>query len=123
MFRAKRQQYPYLQEENRVLREHVGEDTRLRFSNEQRARLARKGKKLGWAGLKEAATLVTPQTVMRWHRELIAKKYDGSKARRGERKRDREELRTAVLRMAQENATWGYRRIEGALKDLGIEVS
>lgn len=113
----------YLQEENRILREHAGKGTRLRFTNEQRSRLARKGKKLGWAGLKEASSLVTPQTIMRWLRELIAKKYDGSQARKKPRKRDRDELRATVLRMAQENATWGYRRIEGGLKDLGIEVS
>ena len=113
----------YLQEENRVLREQLGEGKRLRFTNEQRGRLARKGKKLGWSSLKEAASLVTPQTIMRWHRELIAKKYDGSRRRHGPRLRDCEELCEAVLRMAHENATWGYRRIQGGLKDLGIDVS
>ena len=49
-----------------------------------------------WAGFMEAATLVTPQTIMRWRRELIAKKYDGSKARRGSLIPDKEELQTAV---------------------------
>ena len=67
----------YLKEENRVLREHLG-GRRIRFSNEQRRRLARKAKALGREGLREISGLVTPDTLLRWYRKLIAGKYDGN---------------------------------------------
>ena len=54
----------------------------LRLNDDQRRRLAAKGKELGLCGLRELVTLVTPETIMRWHRELSARKYDGS-AKRG----------------------------------------
>src|ERR671930_807918 len=71
----------YLKEENRVLREQL-RGRRLRFTDGQRRRLARKGKILGRRALDEMAGLVRPETILRWYRELIAKKYDGT-ARRG----------------------------------------
>lgn len=71
----------YLKEENRVMREQLG-DQRLRFTDDQRRRLAAKGRPLGRQRLEELAGLVTPETLLRWYRELIARKYDGS-ARRG----------------------------------------
>src|SRR3954470_19593190 len=71
----------YLREENRVLREQLGE-RRLRFSDDQRRRLAAKAKGLGRKLLAEIATVVTPETLLAWHRKLIAQKYDGS-GRRG----------------------------------------
>src|SRR6188474_100222 len=67
----------YLMEENRVLREQMGM-RRMRFSDDQRRRLAAKAKKLGRKLLSEVATIVTPETLLAWHRKLIAKKYDGS---------------------------------------------
>jgi len=67
----------YLREENRVLRELHGRK-RLRFTDDQRRRLAAKGKSLGRRGLREFSSIVTPDTILRWHRELIARKYDGS---------------------------------------------
>ena len=70
----------YLKEENRVLREQLG-GRRLRFTDEQRRRLAAKARALGRDGLKEVAGLVTPDTLLRWYTRLIAKKYDGSKRR------------------------------------------
>ncbi len=63
----------FLQEENRVLKEQLG--ARLRFSDDQRRRLAAKGKELGRKLLEEVATLVTPDTILRWHRQLIARKW------------------------------------------------
>jgi hypothetical protein len=75
----------YLLEENRVLREHVG-GGRLRFTDAQRRRLAEKGKRLGRERLRALASLVTPDTILRWYRELVAKKYDGSSRR--ERRRE-----------------------------------
>ena len=70
----------YLQEENRVLREQLG-GKRLRLSDDQRLRLAVRAKKLGWRLLQELTTIVTPATLLAWHRRLIARKYDGSKRR------------------------------------------
>src|SRR5438270_13226565 len=71
----------YLREENRVLREQLG-DRRLRLNNDQRRRLAARAKGLGRKLLTEVATIVTPETLLAWHRKLIAQKYDGS-AQRG----------------------------------------
>ena len=67
----------YLREENRVLREQLGEQ-RLRLSDDQRRRLAAKAKGLGRKLRREVATIVTPETLLKWHQRLIAQKYDGS---------------------------------------------
>ena len=71
----------YLREENRVLREQLG-NRRIRFTDEQRTRLAERAKGLGRRALRDIATLVTPETLLAWHRKLIAQRYDGS-TRRG----------------------------------------
>ena len=112
----------YLQEENRVLREQLG-GKRLRFNDAQRRRLAVRAKKLGWRMLHELTTIVTPATLLAWHRRLIARKYDGSRQRGPGRPRVLEEIRRLVIRMATENRDWGYRRIQGALANLGHEVA
>src|SRR5499427_3134849 len=108
----------YLIEENRVLREQIG-NRRLRFSDNQRRRLAARAKKLGRRLLAEVATIVTPETLMAWHRKLIAQKYDGSSFRTPGRRRTAKEIAALVVRMAEENRAWGYRRIQGALANLG----
>jgi putative transposase len=108
----------YLQEENRVLRQQLG-GKRLRLSDEQRRRLAAKAKKLARRVLREMATIVTPETLLMWHRKLIAQKYDGSKHRGPGRPRTRQKIQDLVVRMATENRDWGYRRIQGALANLG----
>jgi putative transposase len=69
--------------------------------------------------LQELTTIVTPATLMAWHRRLIAQKYDGSKQRGPGRPRTKDEIRELVVRMATENRDWGYRRIHGALANLG----
>ena len=112
----------YLQEENHVLREQLG-SKRLRWNDDQRRRLAVKAKKLGRRVLHELATIVTPETLLAWHRKLIARKYDGSKQRGPGRPRTRDEIQQLVVRMATENRDWGYRRIQGALANLGHEVA
>ncbi|HKD01633.1 MAG TPA: hypothetical protein VKB77_04365, partial [Terriglobales bacterium] len=112
----------YLEEENRVLREQLG-DKRLRFNDDQRRRLAVRAKKLGWRVLHEVTTIVTPATLLGWHRRLIARKYDGSKQRGPGRPRVLEGVDRLVVRMATENRDWGYRRIQGALANLGHEVA
>ena len=100
----------YLREENRVLREQLGH-RRLRFDDDRRRRLAVRAKGLGNKLLREVATIVTPETLLAWHRRLIAQKYDGSGKRGCGRPRKSEEIEDLVVRMAQENRSWGYRRI------------
>ncbi len=111
----------YLQEENRVLREQLGAE-RLLFTDVQRRRLAAKAKKIGRNGLFEIGTLVTPDTLLRWYRRLIAKKYDGSQARRAGRPKTAAEIERLILWMARDNPRWGYTRIRGALHNLGHEI-
>ena len=108
----------FLMEENRVLREQIG-TRRMRFSDDQRRRLAVKAKQLGRKLLSQVATIVTPETLLAWHRKLIAKKYDGSLFRTPGRPHTATEITTLVIRMAEENRAWGYRRIQGALANLG----
>src|SRR5215831_1965958 len=108
----------YLLEENRVLREQIS-SCRLRFNNDQRRRLAVKAKRLGRKLLDQVARIVTPETLLGWHRKLIANKYDGSRSRMPGRPRTVAEVEALVVRMAEENRDWGYRRIQGALANLG----
>ncbi len=103
-----------LQEESRVLRDQLG-GKRLRFTDEQRRRLAVKAKAVGRKGLFELDILVTPDTLLRWRRQLIARKYDGSKTRRPGRPKTAVEIEALIVRMARENPRWGYTRIRGAL--------
>lgn len=112
----------YLQTENQVYRELLG-NRRPRFTNDQRRRLAAKAKKLGRKALSGMDCIVTPDTLLRWYRKLIAKKYDGSKNRRPGQPRTREEIENLIIQMAKENTSWGYTRIVGALKNLGISIS
>jgi putative transposase len=79
--RQQRDVIDYLQEENRVLREQLG-PRRLRFTDAQRRRLAAKAKTVARRVLRDLATIVTPDTLLAWHRTLIAKQYDGSARRR-----------------------------------------
>src|SRR5947209_17018103 len=104
----------YLREENRILREQLG-DRRVRFNDDQRRRLAVRAKGLGRKLLAEVASLVTPDTLLAWHRKLIAEKYDGHNQRGPGRPRTRKEWQGLIVRMAEENRTWGYRRIQGAI--------
>lgn len=112
----------YLREENRVLREQLGE-RRLRLNDDQRRRLAAKAKGVGRNLLAEVATIVTPETLLAWHRKLIAQKYDGSGNRGLGRPRISSEVEALVVRMAAENRDWGYRRIQGALSNLGHKLA
>ena len=111
----------YLQAENRALLMQLG-GKRLRFTDQQRHRLAVRAKAVGRKGLFELDTLVTPDTLLRWHRQLIARKYDGSKSRRPGRPKTPDEIEKLIVRMARENPRWGYTRIRGALSNLGHEI-
>ena len=112
----------YLQEENRVLREQLG-PRRLRFTDDQRIRLAAKARVLGRRVLEELRSIVTPDTLLAWHRTLIARKYDGHQRRGRGRPPIAAEIREWVVRMATENRSWGYTRIQGALANLDHQVS
>ena len=119
--RVLQQQIDYLKAENRTLKEAIG-DRKIRLSDDHRRRLAVLGKALGRKALSEVATIASPETILRWYRELVAKKYDGSKLRTPGRPRIRNEITNLILRMARENETWGYTRIRGALANLGHHV-
>ncbi len=120
--RHQQQIITYLIEENRILQAHLG-GRRLRLTDTERRRLAALAHPLGRQRLKEVASLATPDTLLRWYKRLIAQKFDGSKQRQQlGRPRVAEEVEQLVIRLAEENATWGYRRIQGALANLGHQI-
>jgi hypothetical protein len=82
-----------------------------------------KGKILGRRRLAGIVGSVTPETILRWYRRLVAKKYDGSHARRPGRPSTKADLAALVVRIAQENPSWGYTRTRGGLKNLGHDVA
>lgn len=109
----------YLLEERRALIEQAGGTSKLRFTDAQRRRLAVKAKTVGRPLLKRLDTLVTPDTLQRWYKRLIAVKYDGSRRRGLGRPKTTPDIEALVVTMAQDNDGWGYTRIVGALKHLG----
>jgi hypothetical protein len=109
----------YLVAENRILRQQIKGCVQL--NDGERKTLAEIGKKLGKQALQEVATIVKPDTILAWHRKLVAQKFDGSQQRkRPGRPAVHTELETMVVRLAQENRTWGYDRIVGALSTWAI---
>ncbi len=120
--RHQQQVITYLQAENRVLKAQLG-GRRLRLTDTERRCLAALAHPLGRTRLQEVATTATPDTLLRWYHRLIAQKFDGSHHRRHlGRPRVAEEIEQLVVRMAEEHATWGYRRIQGALANLGYST-
>ncbi|HWI55829.1 MAG TPA: helix-turn-helix domain-containing protein, partial [Bacillota bacterium] len=110
----------YLQEEFKVLKEQLGK--RPRFNDDQRRRLAAKAKRVHPERLKRLSPLVSPRTLLEWHRRLVARKYDGAAKRAPGRPSTPKEVRELVLQMACQNRTWGYTRLQGALRNLGQEI-
>src|SRR5215470_3979049 len=112
----------YLAAENRILRAQL--NGCLQLSDAERATLGEVGFRLGRKALSEVATVAQPDTILAWHRRLIARQFEGSRARRvrGRPRIDRE-VEGLIIRMAKENRSWGYDRIVGALANLGHEVS
>lgn len=108
----------YLLAENAVLREHL-RGQRLLFSNAQRRRLASAASKLGRKALAKLDTLVTPDTLFRWYRRLVACKYDGTARRSRSQPARTTDIVQLVRRMANDNPSWGYTRIRGALRNIG----
>ena len=103
----------YLQEENRVLRAGL-RGKRLSLSDDERRRLAVKAQALGREALAQIASVATPATLLRWYRCLIAAKYDGSKNRSPGRPPTAKDIRELIVRVAQENPTWGYTRLRAS---------
>src|SRR5216683_1180044 len=112
----------YLAAENHTLKSQI--KGRLRLSDGQRATLAGIGKRLGRKALQEAACIGKPDTILGWYRKLVAQKFDGSK-KRGLAGRPRVDaaIEELVVKLARENAGWGYDRIVGALANLGHKIS
>src|SRR5258706_9850513 len=111
----------YLKAENLTLRKKFG-GKRIRFTDTERRRLARKAKPLGRKRLRELSPIVTPDTLLRWYRELVAQKYDGSARHSPGRPRIAGEIQNLIVEMASDNPRWGYTRIRGALSNLGFIV-
>ena len=107
-----------LRHQLQVLRRHVG---RPRFRWSDRLFLAAASCHLARETWR--AFLVTPQTVLRWHRELVRRKWSRGAGRRPGRPSLAEATRALILRLARENPRWGYQRIQGELAKLGLRVS
>jgi hypothetical protein len=104
--RRDREMLAYLIGENRMLRRQLG-GRRLRLTDDDRRKLAARACRLGRRALREVATIVTPDTLLRWHRQLIVRKW--TYAGTGTRRRGvLAEIRRLVGRIANENPTWGY---------------
>jgi putative transposase len=114
----------YLRTENQILKEKLGR-RRILLDDDQRRRLAVQGKVLGRKLLEEVGTLVTPDTLLRWHRLLVAQKWDYSDRRPHKLGRPpvADAIKELVVRLAKENPRWGYVRIQGALANLGHQLS
>src|SRR6266481_3680697 len=121
MSRHQQEVISYLIEENHVLREQMG-NRRLKFNDDQRRRLAAKAKKLARKTLGQVATIAAPETLLTWHRNLIGRKHAGSPRQPRGRPPTHPEIAALVVRMAEENRSWGYRRIQGALASLGHDL-
>ncbi len=115
-------QNEYLVTENRILKNQI--KGRLRLTDPERISLAEMGRRLGRKALEEVAQIVRPETILGWHRKLIAMKFDGLKSRSSVgRAPTAQAIEELVLQFARENRSWGYRRIVGAISNLGQEVS
>jgi putative transposase len=112
----------YLAAENRILKAKL--QGRLRLSDTELVALGEIGHRLGRKALGEVATTALPDTILGWYRRLVARKFDGSHARRAPgRPPIGKEIVELIIRMAKENRSWGYGRIVGALANLGHQVS
>ncbi len=112
----------YLAAENEILKSKLNKP--LRLNNYERIRLAKIGKRIGLNALKEIACIVKPETILEWFRRLVAKKFDGSKFRKKTgRPRIDHKLESLILKFVEENPSWGYDRIVGALSNLGYKES
>jgi putative transposase len=110
-----------LQAENCLLKGRM-RGKRIRFTDAERALLARKAKAVGRKGLLELDTIVSPDTLLRWHRCLVAQKWNFVERRSRGRPGMMGHISELIVRMAHENPRWGYTRIQGALANLSHKV-
>ena len=111
----------YLLEENRALRGQL--EKRVKLTDAERKSLAEKAVALGDL-MSDTVSIVKPATILKWHRKLVAQKFDGSKNRKSHgRPKISAKIETMIIRIAKENRTWGYDRIAGTLADLGHKIS
>ena len=113
----------YLRTENSILKEKFGKK-RILLTDDQRRRLAVKGKLLGRKQLEQVGTLFTPDTILRWHRQWVANQWDYSdrNEKKSGRPRTRQVIVDLTVKFAKENPTWGYDRISGALSNVGYHI-
>ena len=112
----------YLAAENRILRAKI--KSRLQLSDGEKGTLAEIAHRLGRKALAEVAVAAKPDTILRWFRKLVARKFDGSACRQsGGRPPLEKTIEDLIVRMARENPSWGYDRMVGALANLGHSVS
>jgi putative transposase len=111
----------YLKAENRMLRQKLG-GRRILFTDAERRSLARRAYVIGRKTLAQLNPIVTPDTLLRWHRELVARKWTFVERRRPGRPRTRAEIEALIVRMAGDNPGWGYTRLMGAMRNLGYKV-
>ena len=111
----------YLKAENRLLKAKLG-GRKLQFTDAERRRVAIRAKAVGRKLLSQLETLVTPNTLLRWHRDLIAQKWNFVHRRGPGRPRTKDEIVCFILRIAEENPGWGYTRILGALRNVGFTI-
>ena len=116
--------FAYLRTENAVLKEKLGKK-RILLTDDQRRTLAVKGKILGRKQLSQIGTLFTPDTILRWHRQLVANKWDYSNRKENKpgRPRIRQVIVDLTVKFAKDNPTWGFDRIQGALSNVGYNIS
>ena len=111
----------YLMAENRILRNQI--DGRLQLTDSERKALAELGAKLGKKALEGIATVARPDTILAWNRKFADQQVDTSMPHTSVgRPRVGKEMEDLVIRMARENRSWGYDRIQGALKHLGYTI-
>jgi putative transposase len=111
----------FLQTENRLLKDRL-RGRRIRFTDAERALLARKAKAVGRKALLELDAVVSPDTLLRWHRRLVAQKWNFAERRGAGRPGIMRHISELIVRMAQDNRSWGYTRIQGALANLNHKV-
>jgi putative transposase len=121
--REQQSRIEYLQTEVAVLKEYIGQK-RILLNDDQRRRLAVKGKMLGRKTHEEIGSLFTLDTILRWHRQLVAKKWDysGRKANKPGRPRIRQVIVDLTVKFARENPTWGFDRIQGELRKVDYKI-
>src|SRR6202790_1391859 len=111
----------FLQAENQLLKKRLG-GKRILFTDAERALLGRKARAVGRKALMKLDTIVCPDTLLRWHRQFVSQKWNFTHRRGPGRPGIMREISELIVRMAQENPSWGYTRIEGALANLSHRV-